>query len=95
MGYLSYIFFYLLYLPTLVANHYDLPTYNTQSGRVWDRIPIHRTKERVYGFMIDKHLENCFEFYESPSLLRLKCWADNQLVDITITIHSEKKSVYI
>ena len=95
MRYFSYIFLYLLYLPIIVANHYEPPIYNDQLSRIWERIPIHRTKERVYGFMIDKHLENCFEFYESPSLLRLKCWADNQLVDITITIHTEKKSVYI
>jgi len=95
MRYFFYIFFYLLYLPIIVANNYKLPIYNDPPSRVWDRIPIHRAKERVYAFMIDKHLENCFEFYENPSLLRLKCWADNQLVDITITIHSEKKSIYI
>ena len=40
MRYFSYIFLYLLYLPILVANHYESPIYNDQlRSRVWERIP--------------------------------------------------------
>ena len=92
---LLYFFLYLLSFPIIAANKYEAPAYNGQTSMVWDRIPIQRVKERVYDFMINKHLENCFEFYENPSLLRLKCWTHNQLVDVTITIDSGKKSVYI
>ena len=95
MRYYLYLFLYLLSLPIIAANNDELSRFNDQSSRVWERIPIQRVKEQVYTFITDRHLENCFEFYENPSLLRLKCWADNQLIDVTIRIHSEKKSVYI
>jgi len=66
-------------------------------GKIWNRIPINRTKERIYAFIMDRHLDNCFEFYENSSLLRLKCLTEKSLEDvtITITINAKKQSLYI
>jgi len=64
-------------------------------GILWNRIPKNRTKERIYEFIMDRQLDDCFEFYENSSLLRLKCWVRNHLEDVTITIDTKKQSVYI
>ena len=66
-----------------------------QKGILWERIPKNRTKERIYEFIMDRQLDDCFEFHETPSLLRLKCWSRNYLEDVTITIRTKKQSMYI
>ena len=43
-----------------------------QKGIIWDRIPKNRTKERIYKFIMDRQLDDCFEFYENPFSPTLK-----------------------
>lgn len=64
----------------------------SRGNRIWNRIPIGRTNEQIYDFIIKQKLDNCFEFYENSEHLRLKCWVDNNLVDIQIRI---RKTIYI
>lgn len=94
MKFLIHFILFLLSIPICAFNS-EYTTLNSNNGFIWKRIPINRTKERVNAFIMERDLENCFEFYENPSLLRLKCWSHNELVDVTITVHLEKKSIYI
>jgi len=78
-----YLCFYILFFFQILRS---------QGNRIWNRIPIGRTNEQIYDFIIKQKLDNCFEFYENSEHLRLKCWMENNLVDIQIRI---RKTIYI
>jgi hypothetical protein len=93
--YLMYMFYFifisLLHIFCVVNAQY------TYESRLWRRIPIDRTKERVVNFIKDRQLTNCFEYIENADKLLLKCWVENKLVDVDISIITtdKKKSLYI
>ena len=93
--YLMYMFYFifisLLHIFCVVNAQY------TYESRLWRRIPIDRTKERVVNFIKDRKLTNCFEYIENADKLLLKCWVENKLVDVDISIITtdKKKSLYI
>ena len=57
-----------------------------QGARVWTRIPPHLVHRRVIDFIKENRINNCYDHEETPTLLLLKCWRDNKLVDIEISI---------
>lgn len=65
--------------------------------RVWERIPLFVVKERVYIFMNENLLTNCFEYQETHNQLLLKCWAENRLKNVKIEIEDtnpNKRTIY-
>jgi len=58
--------------------------------RLWQRIPLFVVKERVYTFMNENLLTNCFEYQETHNQLLLKCWAENRLKNVKIEIEDTK-----
>ena len=72
-------------------------TYNVMSykPRLYTRIPEHFVYDRVRGFLNQNEINNCFEFRESPTNLLLKCWRDNQVVNVDINIDKEYQKRYI
>jgi hypothetical protein len=64
--------------------------------RVWSRIPQYYVYDRTRGFMNENGITNCYEYLEESNYLRLKCWRDNQLMEVDIRINpSNKKNYYI
>jgi hypothetical protein len=70
--------------------------YNVYSykPRVYMRIPHHFVNDRVIQFLNTNRINNCFEFEESPTNLLLKCWRENQLVNVNINIDKEYQQRY-
>jgi hypothetical protein len=46
---------------------------------------------RIYLFLNQNRITNCFEFSESETNLLLKCWRDNKLTDVSIYINPGKR----
>ena len=71
-------------------------TVTAERVRVWNRIPEHYVYDRTRGFLNQNRVTNCYEFLEQPNYLRLKCWRDDQLMEVDIRINpSNKKKYYI
>ena len=73
-------FLIILFLTFIVSNKaFNKP-------RVWDRIPEHSVNYRVIDFLNNNRINNCFEYLEEPTYLRLKCLRDNKLTEVGIKI---------
>ena len=64
-------------------------------GRVWTRIPPYLVDRRVIDFIKENRINNCYDHEETPSLLLLKCWRDNKLVDVEISINPTQQEQYV
>ena len=67
---------------------------NSHTVKIWSRIPKYFVHERVYNFLGDNGISDCYEFLETPQTLLLKCWRDNSLTDVTINIESKVNRKY-
>jgi hypothetical protein len=72
---LIYLFFVIL-----------LPAYAQYKSRVWKRIPEHSVNYKVIDFLNNNRINNCFEYLEESTYLRLKCLRDNKLTEVGIKI---------
>ena len=57
--------------------------------RIYERIPQNFVASRVYNFLKDNNINNCFSFQESNTQLLLKCWRYNTLINAEINIYDE------
>ena len=73
---------YIIYLLLFITNAFgdDIP-------RVWNRIPQYNVNYRIVDFLNNNRINNCFEYIESPSHLRLKCWRDDSLFNVDLKIN--------
>lgn len=81
---LKLLLFYLCLLKT-IAYH--------GSPVIWDKIA--QVNTRVSQFLNDRGINNCFEFEEDNNNLHLKCWTDNELVNVDIIIYKNEDVAYI
>ena len=58
---------------------------------IWSRIPKFYVDDRVKYFINNRGIIDCFEFQESENNLLLKCWKNNKLTDVSITINPGKR----
>ena len=63
-----------------------LPICNCQ---LYNRIPENYVDMRIEYFLAENKINNCFEYIESPDILLLKCWRNNQLVNVKIDIENK------
>ncbi len=90
------ILYLLLFLSRLIYNQGEF--FSLDRPRVWSRLPPFFVKERVYTFMNENLLTNCFEYREKPNMLLLKCWSNNKLKNVKIEIEdtkNRKKNYYL
>lgn len=87
MKFLYIIYFFIYFL----NNIHNIVGYKP---RVYMRIPPHFVNNRVIEFLNTNRINNCFEFKESPTNLLLKCWRENQLVNVNINIDKEYQQRY-
>ena len=58
----------------------------SQKVQIWTRIPQFYVDDRVSNFLNKNKITNCFEFIESSKIFLLKCWRDDQLIDLKIEL---------
>ena len=68
--------------------------------RLYSRIPKYYVHDRIYNFLQQNRINNCYEHLESSNQLLLKCYSDNKLVDVDISINKQREkknyiSIYI
>ena len=61
------------------------------SINMYNRIPENHVFEAVENFLQKNQINNCFEKQENLNLLQLKCWRNDQLIDVDINIKPSKK----
>ena len=58
---------------------------------MYNRIPKNHVFDAVENFLQKNQINNCFEKQENLNLLQLKCWRNNQLIDVNINIKSSRE----
>ena len=62
---------------------------------VWDRITQFKVNTRVSDFLNKQGIYNCYQYEEDENNLHLKCWIDNELVNVDISMYKNEESFYI
>lgn len=62
---------------------------------VWNRIIQFQVNERVSDFLNKRGINNCYEYEENRDNLYLKCWVDNELINVDIKINNNDEIGYI
>tara|TARA_B110000967_G_scaffold206319_1_gene252762 strand:- start:670 stop:930 length:261 start_codon:yes stop_codon:yes gene_type:complete len=71
------------------------------ANQIWNRIPMYDVYGYVKNFLDNRQINNCFYKFEDEDILLLKCWRDEQLIDVRIDIKERQrkrrflKSLYI
>ena len=81
MKFLYIIFYFFICLSTIQCD--NIP-------RLWNRIPHYNVNYRILDFLNNNFINNCFEYVESPTHLRLKCWRENGLTNVDIEIDKDR-----
>tara|TARA_A100001011_G_scaffold362416_2_gene411325 strand:+ start:6017 stop:6277 length:261 start_codon:yes stop_codon:yes gene_type:complete len=61
--------------------------------QLYKRIPKNYVDTRIEYFLAENSINNCFEYRENLDTLLLKCWRDNQLVNVKINIQNQIYSI--
>ena len=70
----------------------------TTEGVVWEKLPMDYVENKIINFIQEHNINNCFEHQESPHRLLLKCWAFNEVFDVSINVnkhHKKPMTMYI
>ena len=59
---------------------------NCNRVRVYERIERNYVAEKVFNFLNENEINDCFSFREDYDHLLLKCLRDNEVFDVDITI---------
>ena len=62
---------------------------------IWARIPKFYVRESVNRFLDNRQINDCFYKYDGEDTLLLKCWRNNKLVDVEITINNARQKKYM
>ena len=63
-------------------------------ARVWRRIEENGINHKLYRFLSDQSITNCFEYLEEPRLLRLRCLSKYELFDVDIFVYKRNPNNY-
>lgn len=76
-------------------NPYD-KGYNDNDGRarVWQRVEENGINHKLYRFLSEQSITNCFEYMEEPRLLRLRCLSRYELFDVDIFVYRRNPNSY-
>lgn len=83
-----------IYIISFFIYFLNINNISAYKPRVYMRIPQHFVHDRVIQFLNTNRINNCFEFEESPTNLLLKCWRENQLVNVDINIDRKYQHRY-
>ena len=76
----------LLIITTVTSRIYnDFPDYgNDNKVRVWESVMSDTILDRLYNFLNNNNITNCYEFEEEQHHLLLKCWSNEYVVDVSV-----------
>ncbi len=58
---------------------------------IWVRIPKFYVRESVNNFLDNRQINDCFYKFDDDDTLLLKCWRNNKLVDVEITVKNGRR----
>ena len=66
-------------------------------SRIWQRIPygLDNVDSSIRYFLMIEEVNNCYEYAERNNYLRLKCWKNNNMVNVNILVEEEEDYDYI
>ena len=87
---------YIFILFTILQSIYAL----SYKPRLYSRIPKYYVHDRIYNFLQQNRINNCYEHLEEQTVILLKCYNNNKLVDVEISINLQRQkknyiSIYI
>ena len=91
-NYYQFLASILIFLMPYIINGFDrFPDYGYDNiPRTWEPVNFrggpHGVEERVNDFLYDNNVTNCYEHQEDINHLLLKCWSNEDLVDVSILI---------
>ncbi len=59
---------------------------------IWYKIPMFYVSDYVVNFINSRQINNCFYKFENEDTLLLKCWKNNNIVNVQINIKNDKRS---
>ena len=68
---------------------------NANQNLIWYRIPQFYVADSVNNFLNNREINNCYYKFEDEDTFLLKCWRNNNLVDVKISIQNNKKRRHI
>ena len=85
--------FYCIFIILQIVNAFNKP-------REYNRIPKDQVHDRIYNFLERNGINNCYEHLEDRETILLKCYNNNELVNVEISIQSQNTnnkyiSIYI
>ena len=87
---------FLVFLFAIINCVYSL----SYKPRLYNRIPKFYVHDRIYNFIERNGINNCYEHLEETNILLLKCYHNNKLMNVEISIERDKQnnnylSIYI
>ena len=58
--------------------------------RVWQKVEGYGINHKLYQFLNEHGISNCYEYKEHEYLLRLRCYSDTELFDVDTYIYKRK-----
>lgn len=78
----AFFFYFCCSIPIIFGyNDYD------DRERIWTRVEENGINHKLYRFLAEQDIKNCFEYREEPRLLRLRCLTTNEYNLFDVDIH--------
>jgi len=58
-----------------------------EQSRVWNKVEGNGINHKLYQFLNDHDITNCYEYREHEYLLRLRCYSVDELFDVDTYIY--------
>lgn len=84
-----FTFFLTFFLMINVNLGYDD---NDDRTRVWSRVEENGINHKLYRFLAEQDITNCFEFREEPRLLRLRCLSEYNSYMFDVDVHVYRRN---
>ena len=66
----------------------------SQENLIWARIPKFYVDDSVNNFLNHRQIINCYYKFEDDDTFLLKCWRNNKLVDVEISIKEKRQKMF-
>ena len=88
------LFYFCLFLINNCLAHFPNYGYDHKI-RIWQPLMAETVEERFNDFLYSNNITNCYEFQEEDNHFLLKCWTNEDLVDVSILIKNQMRFLSI
>ncbi len=82
-----FMLYFCLAIPTIMG-YAD----NDGRSRIWTRVEDNGINHKLYKFLAEQDIKNCYEYREEPRLLRLRCLTTDHYNLFDVDIHVYHRS---